>query len=167
MNADPHVQLRLRVELGQTGLQIERGANGLFGVAFAGSRSAEDRQQSIAQILQDKAGVFLDDAAAHGVNRGDEVAPVFGVHLFGQCGRADDVAEEDGDDAALFGGRGSGELGFQRGDLMTHHLQGGIDRVAQHCALRIENLQGSAQLIELCLLGLIRHLTLTGLTPGA
>ena len=124
------------MELGQTGLQIERGANGLFGVAFAGVRGAEDRQQAIAQILQDEAGVFLDDAPAHGVHRADEAVPVFGIHLFCQRGGANNVAEEDGDDAAFFGGRGGDELGFQRGDLMTHHLQGGIDRVTQYSALR-------------------------------
>ena len=56
--------------------------------------------------------MFLDDATAHSVDRADEIAPVFGIQFFGQSSGADDVAEEDGDDATLFGWGSSDKLAF-------------------------------------------------------
>src|SRR3990172_2246612 len=70
----------------------------------------------------------LNHVARHAMHGGDDFTPVFRVELFGQRGRADDVGEQDGHYAPLFGGRGWGcLLRFERGELLAQRGERGSD----------------------------------------
>jgi len=65
-------------------------------------RSPEDAEDGVADELLDPAAVALDLAAHALVVRREERAYVLGIELLGAGREADDVDEEDADDAALF-----------------------------------------------------------------
>ena len=90
-----------------------------------GDRVAEVGQQSVAAVLGQMAVVTGDDAAGDGLVVGEDVAQRLGVELLGQGGRADEVAEEDGDLAVFGSGRGGGRVGRRRDP------EGGAARAAE------------------------------------
>ncbi len=85
-----------------------------------GDGRAEKGQQPVAH--QPGNGAFVAvDGAHHALERAvDDVAPLFGVELFGQGGGAFDVAEEHGDDAAFAGHCAGAAGGFE----LVHQLAG-------------------------------------------
>ena len=63
-------------------------------------------EQAVAEFLGDVATHF-GDSGGSGVEIGaDQVAPLFGIELRGDCGRADQIAKQDGEVAALADGLG-------------------------------------------------------------
>jgi hypothetical protein len=68
-----------------------------------GHRCAEQGEDAVAQELVDAAaerGDHLDQALEHAV---DEPLHLLGVEVLGEGGEADDIAEQDGDDASFLG----------------------------------------------------------------
>ena len=79
----------------------EPRANGALGVVLARIGPAEVDEQAVAQLLGDVAAPALDRDACGLLVLPDDVAPLLGVELLGERRRADEVAEEDGELAAL------------------------------------------------------------------
>ena len=65
---------------------------------------AEDCHHGIADELLDRASMLLDALARDRVVAGEQAAHLLRVEVLAERGRARHVGEEDGDDAALFGG---------------------------------------------------------------
>lgn len=91
------------VSLRQPGLHLQCSTNGIFGILLVRCGDAKDGDDAIALILHDNAAVLLNGLPHQRMHDIDDHTPVFGVHVLGQGSGADDVAEEDGDDAPLFG----------------------------------------------------------------
>ena len=85
--------------------QVEAGADGTLGVVLAGGRCAPDRHHRIADELLDGAAVAADHVRGELEVAGQRVADVLGVTLLGERREADEVGEEDGDEAPLGEGR--------------------------------------------------------------
>ena len=71
-----------------------------------GGGQAEDGHHGIADELLDGAAVLLHAFAGDAVVAGEQAAHLLRVELLAERGRARHVGEEDGDDAAFFGGDG-------------------------------------------------------------
>ena len=96
----------LAIELGQGALDRQRRACRALGVVLVRQRIAEQAHQPVAEFFRDVAAHF-GDRGGSGVEIGaDEVAPFLGIELRGDRGRADQIAEHDGEIAALTGGLG-------------------------------------------------------------
>ena len=81
--------------------QAQPGAHGALGVVLVQRGHAEDGDHGVADVLLDGAAVGLDDRAGDGVVAAQEGVDELGVVALGECGEADQVAEERRDDAAL------------------------------------------------------------------
>ena len=111
----------LAVELGERALDRQRRARRAFGIVLLRDRIAEQRHQPVAELLGDVAA-HLRHRRRSGIEiSADQIAPLLGVELRGNAGRADKIAEHHREIAALgirFGGGG----GFRP------RLGGGPDR---------------------------------------
>src|SRR6185295_14600216 len=76
-------------------------AHGAFGVIFAGARPTEVDEDPIAEILGDVAAPARHGAGGSGVVLLENLPPVLDVELLCERRRADEVAEEDRQLAAL------------------------------------------------------------------
>ena len=90
-----------RPEAAHGGHQLEGGADGSLGVVLVAGRGAPDGHDGVADELLDRAAVPLDDAARQLEVARQELAHLLGVAVLGQGGEADQVGEQDGDQAAL------------------------------------------------------------------
>ena len=96
----------LAVEFGQRALDRKRRARRALGVVLVRHRIAEQRHQPVAELFGDMAAHF-GNRSRSGVEIGaDQVAPLLGIELRGNAGRADQIAEHDREIAALAGGFG-------------------------------------------------------------
>ena len=96
---DPHLELALLDELIA---DRERRAYRPLGIVLVRDRGAKDRHDRIADQLLDGAAVPLELGAKPGMVGLEQPAHVLRVHALGTGGEADEVAEEAGDDLALF-----------------------------------------------------------------
>ena len=100
------------VDLDKRALDRKRGAHSALSVVLLRVRIAEQRHQPVAELLQHMAaepGHRRRGLVEIGV---DERAPILRVKLRGHACGPDEIAEHDGDRAAL--GRDSGTLGRRR-----------------------------------------------------
>ena len=74
----------------------EGGADGALGIVLVGGGRAEQRHDRVADELLDGAAEALQLPPQPNVVRSEPSTYVFGVHLLGLRGRADDVGEQDG-----------------------------------------------------------------------
>ena len=82
----------------------ERCAHGALGVVAVRRRRAEDAHDRVPDELLDRAAVALELLADAFVVRSEDRPNVLWVELLGAPGEADEVDEEDGDDAPLLAG---------------------------------------------------------------
>ena len=88
--------------------QVERGADGALGVVLVRDRRAPDGHDRVADELLDRAAVAVDDLLAVLEVARQELAHVLGVAALGERREADEVGEQDGDQATLrHGSRGA------------------------------------------------------------
>ena len=93
----------LAIELGQRALDRKRRACRALGVVLMRQRIAEQAHQPVAEFLRDMTAHF-GDRSGSGVEIGaDEIAPLLGIELRGDRGRADQIAEHHCEIAALAG----------------------------------------------------------------
>ena len=85
----------------------QRGTHRVAGVGLVRFRIAEIDQHAVAHVFGDKAVEAGDHAGRAFVVGGDDVAQVFRIDAGRQRGRADQVAEHDGELAALGAGTGA------------------------------------------------------------
>ena len=104
---------RARLELGSSDLvaqrghgrdEVERRPHGALGVVLSRGRRAQDRHDRVPDELLDRAAVELDQSAARVEVAREELAYVLGVAALRDRREADEVGEEDGDEATLGGG---------------------------------------------------------------
>ena len=81
--------------------ELEAGPDGPLGVVLVGDRRAPDRHDRVADELLDRPAVAADDVAGEVEVAGQELAGVLGVAPLGERREADEVGEQDGDEAAL------------------------------------------------------------------
>ena len=94
----------LAVHLGERPLDRERGPRRAFGVVLLRHRIAEQRHQPVAELLGDMAA-HLRHRRRGGIEIGaDEIAPLLGIKLRGNAGRAHQITEHHREVAALAGG---------------------------------------------------------------
>ena len=112
VDADPQLEgdvvevaLELGVDLAHRLLHAEGGANGALGVVLVRHRRPEDRHDVVADVLVDLAAEALDLLAQAPQAAVDERLDRLGIHALGDRGVAGEVGEQDGDLAALLGGR--------------------------------------------------------------
>ena len=98
---DTGSRLERRVELGYRREQIERGPNRPLRVVLGRDGRSPDGHDGVPDELLDGAAVALDDAACGVEVAREELAGLLGVATLGGCREADEVGEEDGDEAAL------------------------------------------------------------------
>ena len=91
----------LDAELGQGVAHLDRGSAGPQRVVLVHLRNPEDGHDRVADELLHRAAVRLDDRLHPLEVAGEERAQRLGVGRLAECGRAGDVAEEDGDGLAL------------------------------------------------------------------
>ena len=85
-------------------LHRERRVKGPLGVILECRRSPEHRHDGVADELLDRPTGELD-LLTHGRVEALELHPnALGVFTIGECGRADEIGEENGDELALFAG---------------------------------------------------------------
>ena len=107
---DPRAERRDRVE------QLEGGPNCALGVVLVGDRRAPDGHHRVADELLDRAAVAADHAGGELEVPRERLTDLLRVTLLGERREADEVGEEDGDEAALgdVGGKDLDRL--RRGD---------------------------------------------------
>ena len=81
--------------------QLERRANGPLGVVLVRGGRAPHRHDRVADELLDRAAVARDHVARDGAVALEGVAHLLGVALLGERREADEVGEQDGDEAPL------------------------------------------------------------------
>jgi hypothetical protein len=86
-------------------LNRERRAHGALGVVLLRPRIAEERHEPIAESLEDMPAVRRHRLGRRIEIDADQVAQVLGVELRSKGRRADEIAEHEGDRAALGGTR--------------------------------------------------------------
>ena len=104
--------------------ELERGTDGPLGVVLVRDRRAPQGHHRVADELLDDPTVTLHHLAREIEVAGQQLTDVLGVAALGHRGEADQIGEQDRDEAALGdarfvagGGRGSGEAscrGFSR-----------------------------------------------------
>ena len=98
---DARACLQPGVERGDGLDEIERGADGALGVVLARGRRAPHRHHRVADELLHGAAVAADDEARGVEVAREQVADVLRVARLRERREADEVGEEDGDDAPL------------------------------------------------------------------
>ena len=81
--------------------ELERGPDRALGVVLVGDRRAPQGHHRVADELLDDPTVALDHLAREIEIAGQELADVLGVAALGHRGEADEVGEEDADEAAF------------------------------------------------------------------
>ena len=81
--------------------QLERGTNGALGVVLVRDRRAPDGHHRVADELLDRAAVALDHLAREVEVARQRVADVLRVTLLGERREADEIREQDADEAPL------------------------------------------------------------------
>jgi hypothetical protein len=81
--------------------QAKAGADGALGVVLVERGNSEDRHHSVTDVLLDDPAVGLDGLSGDGVVAAEEGVDHLSVVALGECGEADQVAEQRSDDAAL------------------------------------------------------------------
>ena len=81
--------------------ELERGPDGALGVVLVGGRRAPHGHDRVADELLDRAAVAADDVARQVEVAGQQLAGVLGVAALGERREADEVGEQDRDEAAL------------------------------------------------------------------
>ena len=81
--------------------ELEACADGPLGVVLVGGRRAPDGHDRVADELLDRPAVAADDVAGEVEVAGEQLAGVLGVAALGERREADEVGEEDRDEAAL------------------------------------------------------------------
>jgi hypothetical protein len=123
-----------------------------------GERIAEQRQKPVAELLRHMAA-HLRHCRRCGVKIGaDEVAPLLGIELRGNAGRADQIAEHNREITPLAGGFGWGGNRWRRGGrrhLRRHDRRRGCQRrCAAQFGDRLQQLlamaeRGNADVLEI------------------
>ena len=120
-NAEPNPKALRQVEMRHGLDDGETGTHRLLGILLMGMRIAEIGEDAVAHIFCDKAAAPRQNVGDAGVVLGDDLTQVLRVEPRRQFGRADQVAEHDGEEAAFrarrFGrlGRGGAGVGGARG----------------------------------------------------
>ena len=101
IQSDPHLKIRHAVFRAQFLAilidlleNIERCIDRTRGIVFVGDRRAEESQHAVAQELRDRAFVAIDRFAHPAVRARNDLAPIFRVEFFGECGGSDNVGKE-------------------------------------------------------------------------
>jgi hypothetical protein len=81
--------------------QLEASPDGTLGVILGRDRRAPDRHHGIADELLDDPTVALDDIACQVEVARQELARLLGIAILGERGEADEIGEEDRDEAPL------------------------------------------------------------------
>ena len=81
--------------------QLERGADGPLGVVLVGGRGAPDGHDRVADELLHRPAVQLDDLGGGLEVVAQQLADGLGIAVLGEAREADEVGEEDGDQAPL------------------------------------------------------------------
>ena len=89
------------VELWHSGDEVEPGPDGALRVVLLGDRCSPDGHDGIADELLDCAAIAVDDGSRRLEVEREKLARVLRVALCGCGGEADEVGEEDGDEAAF------------------------------------------------------------------
>ena len=103
VDPDPQLELRFVVALQLTVQVIElraeilRGADSAQCVVLVHLRHAEDGHHGVADELLDHSAVALDCGAGDVEVAGEHAAEALRIETLAECGRARDVAEQDGD----------------------------------------------------------------------
>src|SRR5262249_30616686 len=85
------------LELRDSLRDLQAGADRPHGVILVSMRPAEVDHQPIAQILSNVAFITLDDSATSALIRLHQIAQLFRVEPGGELGRANQIAEHDGE----------------------------------------------------------------------
>ena len=102
----------LAVEFGERALDRKRRPRRALGIVLLRDRIAEQRHQPVAELLGDMAA-HLRHRRRSGIEiSADQVAPLLGIELRGNAGRADEIAEHHREIAAF--ARGFGRWGERR-----------------------------------------------------
>jgi hypothetical protein len=99
VDADADAQIRL---VRGPVADCERGPDRPLGIVLVGDRGSEEGDDRIADELLDRAAEALELLANARVIVRQEGANVLWIEPFGACRRADEIAEDDGDDLPLF-----------------------------------------------------------------
>ena len=81
--------------------QVERGADGALGVVLGGRWRSPDRHHGIPDELLDRSSVQRDDPPGGVEVAREELPHLLGVLVLGERREADEVGEQDGDEAPL------------------------------------------------------------------
>ena len=81
--------------------QLQRGVDRPPRVVVVGDRQPEDRHRGVADELLERAGVPLHDPAREIVEAREQASQVLRVERLAERGRADDIGEQDGDEASF------------------------------------------------------------------
>ena len=102
VDPDPHldrVRRVLRTELAERRLHRQPGPHGPIGVVLVRDRSAEQRDDRIAEHLVDDTAVRLDVADQLLEDGVDQALHLLGISVLGQRREPDEIGEQDRDDA--------------------------------------------------------------------
>ncbi len=97
----PGASAQCRIQVGDTGDEVERSADGALGVVLLRDGCAPDGHDRVPDELLDRAAVALDGRARLLEVAGEQLAGVLCVASLGGGREADEVREQDGDEAAL------------------------------------------------------------------
>jgi hypothetical protein len=106
-DADPSDEFRSArsptsaLQLGQRALDRESRTNGALGVVLLGDRVTEHCHDPVSEFLGDMPTHLRNGRGRRVEVAADEIAPVLGVERGGEAGRADEIAEQDREMAAL------------------------------------------------------------------
>lgn len=135
-DAEPHLEALGNLEPADGVDDGETRTHRLLGILLVRLRIAEIGEDAVAHVLGDKPaepGQHLGDAA---VISADDLAQIFGVEARRDLGRADQIAEHDGQQASLGAGfRRCGRRGRFRRDTCRRGVAQGGDRREQLAAM--------------------------------
>ena len=98
--ADGHALAETRIRLDSIA-QLNGGRERAHGVVAVRGPRAEDSHHGISDELLDGAAVGIDDFLGNRVVARQQGTQILRVKRFAQCGRAGDIREQDGHDAAF------------------------------------------------------------------
>jgi hypothetical protein len=106
VDADAHLEVcdhtdQLAPIVLQRMLNLQGSPDGALWVVFMGDRRAKEGQQTIAEELGNCSFVATHGFADDAMSAGNDLLPFFGIKLFSDGGRSNNVSEEDGDWLAL------------------------------------------------------------------